>query len=118
MTTWALDDNGDIAISQRGPILIKNNLETMQNVKTRIKEQVFDCFFNLNAGIDWINPPRTKQGREELISQIKTIITNTNNVSAVNDINYEYNYATGELSVAVNYKTIFSDDNVGQFLFS
>lgn len=118
MSSLALDENGDIVVSKNGPSLISGNLEVVQNVKTRILEQKFDCFFNINAGIDWFNLPKSNAGIKDFVQEIKLIIANTKNVSSINNIDYQFDNITGSLTVSVNFKTIFQDENLSQFLFS
>ena len=118
MSSWALGEDGDLLFNKQAPVIFTSALETKQNIETRVKEQVFDCFFNQNAGIDWINLPKTITEIKILVSQIKNIISSTANVLAVIDEDYTYNNVDSILSVTVTYKTIFSDENVSQFLFN
>ena len=118
MSSWGIGLNGDLLFNKQTPVIFKNTLETKQNVETRIKEQIFDCFFNQNAGIDWFNLPKTTAEIKILISQIKNIISSTANVLSVTDENYNYDSGGALLSITKTYKTIYADENVSQFLFS
>lgn len=117
MATWALDTNGDWIINNNISTFLTGNLEIIQNVETRIKEQIGDCFFNLQAGIDWINMPRGTEQINNLIIAIKNVIAGTNGVTSVIEINYNFNNISRALEVTANYKTIYSDLEVSQLVF-
>ena len=117
MATWGLDKNGDFAITNNSVILLTDNEEIVQNVETRVKEQIFDCFVNLNAGIDWLNLPRNKSEIEALTNNVRKIVSATNGVTGILDISANLDNASRNLKIVVRYKTKFTDENVSQFLF-
>jgi hypothetical protein len=118
MAVFGLDNNGDLAFTKNGFVILTGQQEVIQNVETRLKEQVFDCFVNLNAGIDWLNPPRTLQEREVLTTKIRNVVANTNGVQAVTDITSQFDSITRKLTFQINYITRFSNENVSQLLAS
>ena len=115
MATWALDGSGDWTINNNIFGILTGNYEIIQNVETRVKEQIQDCFFNLNAGINWLNLPKTQSDINDLISTIQNKIAATNGVTAVIDISYTLK--DRNLKIIANYKTPYSDINISQFLF-
>lgn len=117
MATWALDSNGDWTINDNIFTALNGNYEIIQNVETRIKEQVNDCFFNLKAGIDWINMPRGQEQINELVVQIKNIIASTDGVTSVIEIIFNFDSVNRKLNVQAIYKTIYTDLNTSQLLF-
>lgn len=55
---------------------------TKQNIKTRIKSFVGDCFFNLGEGIDWMNLLGSKE-KVRLNLSVNTKILNTQDVRGI-----------------------------------
>ena len=115
MATWGLDTNGDWTINNNIFTVLTGNYEIVQNVETRIKEQIQDCFFNLEAGINWLNMPKGNSQIQDLISTVQNVIGSTNGVTAVIDISYILDGRN--LNITANYKTLFTDFNTSQFLF-
>ena len=115
MAIWGLDANGDWTINNNIFNVLTGNYEIVQNVETRVKEQIQNCFFNREAGIDWINLPKTQAEIQSLISTIQNRIASTNGVTAV--INIDYTLNGRNLNVVANYKTDFTDFTTSQFLF-
>lgn len=58
-----------------------------QNIKTRLKSFLGDCFFDLNAGIDWPNLLGTKDPATLKLA-ISACILNTEGVTGINLLNY------------------------------
>lgn len=55
MQVRGLDTNGDWLFGKGISDYKTNTLAVQQNIETRLKEWVGDCFFNTTAGIDWQN---------------------------------------------------------------
>lgn len=65
-----------------------NNDAIAQDIQTKLQEWVGDCFFNLTAGIDWIN--RFSDGNSNrLEKEIRSLILKVNNVVNVNNISVD-----------------------------
>lgn len=60
---------------------------TAQDIQTRLKSFLGDCFFNLDAGVDWFRLNGGK-GDIELKLQISATILNTQNVQTVDQITF------------------------------
>lgn len=58
----------------------------IQNIKTRLKEWKYNCFFNFGAGIDYRRRLGDKNQKKILDEEIKFVISNTNEVVAVGEI--------------------------------
>lgn len=55
MIIRGLDEDSDWVFGIGGNAYKNRQEAIMQNITTKIREWVGDCFFNNNAGIDWIN---------------------------------------------------------------
>jgi ferritin-like protein len=115
MATWGLDNAGDILMTNY-PI-ITGQFEIVQDLETSIREQLNDCFFNLEAGIDWSNMPNNQAEINILLAQINAIASQINGVTGIISLTANFDAFTRILTVAIVYKTIYSDDRVSQFLF-
>lgn len=50
-----IDENGDWCFGNNLQDYGDNLTSTKNNIKTRLKSVMYDCFFDLTAGIDWFN---------------------------------------------------------------
>lgn len=61
----------------------KTGLDALaQNLKTRLQSFLGDCFFDLQAGIDWFNLLGAKD-QTKLLLDISAVILNTDNVNTL-----------------------------------
>ncbi len=82
----SLDINHDWNFgSGKQSYLIDNNA-VAQNVQTRLYSFINDCYFDMEAGIDWIRLLGTKNTEDEIILACRAIILNTDEVVRVNSI--------------------------------
>lgn len=51
----ALDENGDWTFGSGKNNYLSDNAAIGANIKTRLLSWLNDCFFDTNAGIDWLN---------------------------------------------------------------
>ena len=58
----------------------------IQNIKTRLKEWKYNCFFNFGAGIDYKRRLGDKNQKRLLDEEIKFVVSNTDEVIAVGEI--------------------------------
>lgn len=114
MIVRGLDANGDWLYG-KGRNDYKTGLNAIaQSIQTRLSSFFGDCFFNLNAGLDWFNLLGSKN---EIALQlaINSTILNTENVTGIlelsvnvddiRNITIKYNVQTtlGQLSNAFQY---------------
>ena len=85
MSVWQLDENHDWTF---GRPLLTGKPAVAQNIKTRLLEWKGDCFWNVEAGIDYARF-LTKDSVEDLIFEVKKIIFGTRGVSKILDLQYE-----------------------------
>lgn len=82
MIVRALDDNGDWTFGKGRNNYLSLNKAVVQNINTRLKSFLGDCFFDAGAGIDWFT---RLGGKDELALNldISTVILNTADVLAL-----------------------------------
>jgi hypothetical protein len=81
----AIDVNGDWTFGAGINNYYKNQLAIAQNIETRLNSYLGDCFFDLAAGINWLN----LLGEKDLTSlkvSISTVILNTTNVTGIQEL--------------------------------
>lgn len=77
-----LDSDGDWTFGKGKHNYVSEQEALKLNVKTRLLEWVNDCFFNMTAGIDYLN--RLDKGqRQNLENDIKSIILNSEGVTEI-----------------------------------
>lgn len=78
------------------------------NIKTRILSWVGDCFFEQSAGIDWINRLGSKNQRELLELDLRRIILQSEDVTALLSFDTILNGRKFTANYSVN--TIYSEE--------
>jgi len=102
-----LDTNGDWQYGSGQNDYVKDAEAVKLDVKTRLQEWLGDCFFNQDAGIDYINRLGNKDQETLLEQDIRTIILQTEGVASLN----EFSFSTIDRSFSASYNitTIYSD---------
>jgi hypothetical protein len=78
------------------------------NIKTRLLEWLNDCFFNLVAGVDYINL-LDKGQQDNLTLSIKSVIIKSEGVARLNELNASLNSARN-LSLTFSIDTIYGSN--------
>ena len=87
------------------------DLAIEQDIQTKLQEWVGDCFFNLTAGIDWIN--RFSDGDKDILEQeIRTLILKVNNVVNVN--NLSLSLVERQFVASYDVQTVYSPSVIGE----
>lgn len=110
MIIRGLDDNGDFIFGVGGNAYKIKQDAIMQNIATKIREWVGDCFFNNNAGIDWINRLSVNQ-QDQLTADLQALIINCYGV--VNLTQLSVNLDGRDFSVVYTVQTYFSQNAQG-----
>jgi hypothetical protein len=101
-----IDSNGDW-IFGLGINSYKSNNDAIElNLKTRLLEWKNDCFFNIDAGIDW---PNLSKSQSILEVNIKTIIAETDGVVSIDS----FTTSVTDRTLIVNFTvtTIYSSQS-------
>ena len=102
----ALDSVGDWTFG-KGQNDYKSNIDAVtQNISTRLKSFLGDCFFATTAGIDWFN---FLGGKDQIALNlaINATILNTTNVTGILQTSINLDEVTRVFSVAYNAQTSF-----------
>lgn len=103
-----LDANGDWQFGKgKEDYTIKNQAIGL-NIKTRILSWVGDCFFDLKAGIDWVNRLGSKNQRALLEADLRRIIIQSFGVTGLTE--FDTVLIGRKLTVNATVNTIFSKD--------
>jgi hypothetical protein len=78
------------------------------NIKTRILSWVGDCFFDMDAGIDWVNRLGSKNQRVLLELDLKRIISQSEGVTGI--VDFDTNLIGRNFSASYTVSTIYSQD--------
>lgn len=81
MLLRALDEEGDWTFGKGKNNYKSGTAAVVQNVDTRLKEFLGDCFFALTNGIDWLNLLGAKDQTALNLSIAKTILTSREIIS-------------------------------------
>ena len=104
-----LDENGDWTFGKgKNNYLTKNDAISL-NVKTRILSWLRDCFFNMNAGIDWLN--RLSKNQNELLeSDLVELIAKTDNVTGITSISTSFDALERIFNINFSINTVYTQD--------
>ncbi len=81
-----LDSGGDWVFGNGKGNYKSENQAIILNIRTRIYSWFGDCFFDTQAGIDWLNRLGSRNQRELLEADLRRIITQTDGVTGILDL--------------------------------
>lgn len=106
MRVRSLDGGGDWNFGHSQTDYIIGNDAIGQNIATRLRSFLGDCFFDTAAGVDWLN--LLEIGRQtDLRRSIQSTIIATSGVTAINSFDFFVNEKR-ELTINYNISTIYS----------
>lgn len=94
MKVLKLDSNDDWTLK-----ILKEPEATIQAIKTRLRCFRNDCYFDLDFGLD-LNS-FGKYAKDNLLQQVRAIITDTENVNQVKNVDFNFN-ADRKLTITFN----------------
>ena len=103
-----LDANGDWTFGQGLSNYISGNAGIGLNISTRIKSWVNDCFFAMNAGVDWKTRLGSKNQQSLLEADLKRIILSSFGVTGITAFSVSVDVKTRAFTVNYTINTIFS----------
>lgn len=107
MIVRSLDQAGDWTFGQSRNNYFTGNMAIAQNILTRVSSFVGDCFFALNAGIDWWNLLGSKN-QIALELSVSSIILNTYGVTGILDLEVGLD-EDRKLVIRYTVSTIYTD---------
>lgn len=110
--TRAIDSNGDWTFGH-SMLNYKTDLEALkQNILTSLRSWKGDCFFDLQAGVDWINYLGSYGRDEELKTNIIKVVSEVEGV--INVENYQaYLDENRKIKITFNVNTIYGTIEMG-----
>ncbi len=106
MRVRALDVNHDWLFGKGQNDYMTANAAVIQNINTRLNSFLGDCFFNLGAGLDWLNLLGSKD-QVSLNLAISAAILNTTNVTGILQLSVVLSVIR-ELTVRYKVQTSYS----------
>lgn len=106
-----LDENGDFTFGRGKSNYVSGVQAIGLNIKTRLLSWVGDCFFDLNAGVDWTNRLSLKNQKRILDAEIRRVILQSYGVTGITSYNSELNGRDFSATYKVNtiYSTSYID---------
>lgn len=107
MRVRALDGNGDWQFGKGQNDFLTKNSAVIQNISTRLKSFLGDCFFDLGAGIDWFNFLGSKD-QVGLNLAVSAIILNTEDITGIKQLSIDLNRVTRKITIRYVAQSTFS----------
>lgn len=108
MVVRAIDENGDWQFGNGIANYKDKQEEIKQNIITTLRSWKNDCFFDMEAGVDWYNLMGSRGREEDLKNDIIKNIMSVNGV--VNIINYEsFLNENREININIRLNTIYGE---------
>jgi hypothetical protein len=109
----AVDVNNDWAFGNGVQSYLTGNAAIQADIKTALLVFLGECFFALQAGVDWINLVGGKNPAAQtgIILQCRAVILNVNGVVSVNSVSPSL--VGRNLSVTYSVNTVFSQTVTG-----
>lgn len=107
MIIRALDSDHDWVFGY-GKQSYKNNQDAIaENLQTRLLSFLNDCFFDMEAGVDWFELLSRKNTQNEIVLSCRAVILKTDGVIKINSLDASL-LSSRELSISYNIDTIFT----------
>jgi hypothetical protein len=106
----SLDSNGDWNFGRGQTDYLQSNAAIGANIQTRVLSWLNDCFFSMNAGIDWLNRLGDAGQRDLLELDIRRIIQQSTGVTGITKVDIIINGRA--LTATYNIDTIFSQSYI------
>ena len=107
MSVSRITNDGDWTFGQGLQNYATGSEEVAQNVKTRIKSFKNDWFLDTDFGIDWFNILGNKSNEETIIRELDRVVTNTDGVRTIRNIELSLDRQTRLASVIIEYSDVF-----------
>ena len=79
-----------------------------ENIQTRLLSFLNDCWFDMNAGIDWLRLLGSKNTQQEIELSVRAMLLQSYGVIKVNGIDLTLDRTSRRISIQYNVDTIFS----------
>lgn len=112
MKVRGIDENGDWTFGRGAGDYLRENQAVAQDIQTALLSFLGDCFWDLGAGVDWLNllgagsPVRLKLA-------ISSVILNRPNVTRLNQLDVTVDPQTRKVLLQYSADTVFSTLTTG-----
>lgn len=103
-----LDSDGDWAFGKGINDYLFDDEAISLNIRTLLLSWVGDCFFDINAGIDWYNRLGKTNQASLLGADIKRVILLAYGVTSINSIDFDI--IDRDFNISFNINTLFSKE--------
>jgi hypothetical protein len=110
MIIRGLDGNGDWRFGKGKNDYLSFNQAIMQNIATRLRSFLGDCFFAPEAGLDWFNLLGSKN-QLALELAVRSVILNTTGVTSIVNLSINLEESTRLISMTYTITTVFTDNS-------
>lgn len=110
MLMRALDGNGDWTFGQGKQNYLAGQQAVAQNVSTRLKSFKNNCFFDMNAGIDWMTYLGFLGQEQAIVLNVRAIILQSFGIVSVNSVVNNFNRNSRNLVLTYSANSIFTSN--------
>lgn len=107
MIVRSVDGLGDWRFGKGKNDYLTNSKAIEQNIATRLRSFLGNCFFALDAGIDWFNLLGSKN-KTALELAVRSVILNTEGVVGIVDISINLEETTRRINMQYSVNTIYT----------
>lgn len=107
MKTRTVDNNWDFRFGKGLNDYAQESLNVAYAVKMKILSWYKDCFFDMNAGVDWKNILGSKVSKEEADTSIKEIIQSEPEITEM--IYFDSSVVDRVYSATIRFKTVYNE---------
>lgn len=107
MKTRTVDNNWDFRFGKGLNDYAQESLNVAYAVKMKILSWYKDCFFDMNAGVDWKNILGSKVSKEEADTSIKEIIQGEPEITEM--IYFDSSVVDRVYSATIRFKTVYNE---------
>ena len=112
MIIRSIDTNNDWTFGKGKSSYKTNELAVNQNLKTKLQEWKGDCFFDIEAGVDWKNRLAKRSQVAPLQAEIRVVMLKVAGVTEVVNLDLNFNSTSRNLTLNYSIKTIYSTNTV------
>lgn len=113
MRIRAIDENRDWTFGKGRESYAVDEKCVTQNARTKLLEFTNDCFFNMEAGVDWITLMRQKNRQNQIALSCRAILLKAQGINRVNSVDIVLE-RIHTLFIFFKIQTIFSKGAISQ----
>ncbi len=104
----ALGTDNDWTFGKGNENYLRGQDAVAANIRTRLLSFLNNCFFDTNAGVDWILYLGSLNKQDELVLRARVVILQSYGVVSVNSIAFNLNRVTRQGVLTYNINTIYT----------